>query len=300
MPYIPLFILKHFLRRVKSRANVSNPQAARRGFERITGKWNTPLSGFTYQPIEAAGIHAEWIYPEGCDKTKVLLYFHGGGYFTGSYNTHRALVSKLAQNAGISALNINYRLAPEHPYPAAIEDCASVYQWLLAQGFSSVNICFGGDSAGGGCTIGTLTYLRDKGIPLPKCAIAISPWLDHTFAGDSFPHKDAVDPMLLASAFPDVSKYYMGDSDANSPYASPLFHSLAGLPPVLVQVGEDELLLSDSVRFAEKAKADGSDVMLEVYPGMFHVFNAFWRVMPKARLANKKLGEFMRKQLYNK
>ena len=122
MPYIPLFILKSFLRRVKKRGDVSDHQRARRGFEKLIGKRNKPLSGFDYQTNDTSDVSGEWIFPHGCDKTKVLLYFHGGGYFVGSTNTHRALVSKLAKNAGISALSINYRLAPEHPYPASIED----------------------------------------------------------------------------------------------------------------------------------------------------------------------------------
>ena len=296
---MPLFILKIFLRRVKKRGDVSDPQRARKGFERLIGKWNKPLRGFDYQIEDANGVSAEWIFPHGCDKTKVLLYFHGGGYFVGSTNTHRALVSKLAKNAGISALSINYRLAPEFPYPAAIEDCAKVYEWLLSKNFTSNQICFGGDSAGGGCTIGTLTYLRDKNIPLPKCAIALSPWLDQTLTGDSFLSKDAIDPLLSAKEFSTVVKYYMQDADTKSPYASPIFHSLKNLPPVYVQVGEEEILLSDSTRFAEKAKEDGVDVRLEIYPKMFHVFNAFWKVLPKARSANKKLGEFMKAQLYS-
>ncbi len=300
MPYIPLFILKSFLRRVKKRGDVSNPQRSRRGFERLIGKWNKPLSGFDYQLEDADGVSGEWIFPHGCDKTKVLLYFHGGGYFVGSTNTHRGLVSQLVKNAGISALSINYRLAPEHPYPAAIEDCAKVYEWLLSKNFHPNQICFGGDSAGGGCVVGTLTYLRDKNIALPKCAIALSPWLDHTFSGHSFPSKDEIDPMLLADGFPVVRDYYMAGADPKSPYASPIFHSLAKLPPVMVQVGDHELLLSDSTRFAEKAKADGVDIRLEVYPDLFHVFNAFWKILPKAREANKKLGEFMHTQLFSK
>ena len=298
MPYIPLFILKTFLRRVNRRGDVSDPVRARRGFEKLIGKWNKPLRGFDYQLEEANGVSGEWVFPHGCDKTKVLLYFHGGGYFVGSTNTHRGLVSQIAKNAGISALSINYRLAPEHPYPAAIEDCAKVYEWLLTEKLFLPNqICFGGDSAGGGCVVGTLTYLRDKNMPLPKCAVALSPWLDHTFSGHSFPSKNDIDPMLLADGFPLVRDYYMAGADPKSPYASPIFHSLEKLPPVFVQVGEDELLLSDSTRFAEKAKAEGVDVRLEVYPKLFHVFNAFWRILPKAREANKKLGEFIKVQL---
>lgn len=298
MPYIPLFILKTFLRRVKKRGDVSNHHRARKGFEKMIGKQNKPLNGFDYHLENANDVSGEWIFPNGCDKTKVLLYFHGGGYFVGSTNTHRALVSKLAKNAGISALSINYRLAPEHPYPAAIEDCAKVYEWLLSKNFSPNQICFGGDSAGGGCVIGTLTYLRDNNIPLPKCAIAISPWLDHTLSSESFTSKEHIDPLLSAKEFPTVVKYYMNGADTKSHYASPIFHSLKQLPPVFVQVGEEEILLSDSTTFAEKAKADGVDVRLEVYPKMFHVFNAFWKILPKAREANKKLGEFIREQLF--
>ena len=297
MPYIPLFILKSFLRRVKRRSDVTNPQRARYGFEKLIAKWNKPLQGFTYVSEDANGVPGEWIFPNDCDKSKVLLYFHGGGYFVGSYNTHRALVSQIAKNAGISALSINYRLAPEVPYPAAVEDCAKVYQWLLAKGFPANKICFGGDSAGGGCVVGTLTYLRDNNIQLPKCAIALSPWLDHTFSGHSFPTHDELDPMLLADGFPMVRDYYIAGQDPKAPYASPIFHSLKNLPPVYVQVGEHELLLSDSTRFGEKGKEDGSDIRVEIYPNLFHVFNAFWKVLPKARTANKKLGEFLKQQL---
>lgn len=298
MPYIPLFLIKTMLRRVKRRGDVTNPQRSRRGFEKLVGKWNKPLNGFAYQQEIADEIEGEWVFPDGCDKTKVLLYFHGGGYFVGSYVTHRALVSQIAKNAGIAAFSINYRLAPEHPYPAAIEDCAKVYQWLMKEKkFQPSQIAFGGDSAGGGCVVGTLTYLRDNNIPLPKCAIALSPWLDHTFSGESFPSKDNIDPMLVADGFPIVRDYYMAGQNPRAPYASPIFHSLAGLPPVYVQVGEEELLLSDSTRFAEKAKADSSTVQIDVFPKMFHVFNSFWSVIPKARAANKKLGVFLKQQL---
>ncbi len=297
MPYIPLFVLRAALRRVKKRGDVTNPQRARYGFEKMVGKWNKPLKGFTYVQEDVSGISSEWIYPNNCDRTKVLLYFHGGGYMVGSYNTHRGLVSQIAKHAEVSALSINYRLAPEYPYPAAIEDCAKAYEWLLNKGFSPSQICLGGDSAGGGCVVGTLTYLRDKNIPLPKCAIAISPWVDHTFSGHSFPSRDKLDPMLIADGFPMVSDYYMTGQDPKAPYASPIFHSLSNLPPVYVQVGDHELLLSDSTRFAEKAKEEGTDVRLDVYPEMFHVFNAFWKVLPKAREANQKLGGFLKQQL---
>lgn len=299
MAYIPLFLLKAVLRRLKKRGDVSNPQLARRAFEKITARWNRPVEGFGYVSETADGVPGEWIFPPHAGKTKVLLYFHGGGYFAGSTNTHRSLVSQIALHAQVSAFSINYRLAPEHPYPAAIEDCVKAYRWLLTKGFSPNQICLGGDSAGGGCVIGTLAFLRDNNIPLPQCAIALSPWLDLTLSGETLHTHKNLDPMLLAESIPMVRDYYMAGQAANTAYASPIFHSLAKLPPVYVQVGEHEILLSDSLRFAEKAGQDGTSVTLEVFPKMFHVFHAFWSVLPKAREANKRLGRFLSTQLGN-
>lgn len=297
MSIVRLFLVKRLLRRIKNNAQYDNIEYARRGFERIVGKFNKPLSGFTYTPATIAGIKSEWVIPDGGDDKKVLLYFHGGGYATGSINTHRALVSQIVWHAGIKALIINYRLAPEHKYPAPIEDAVAVYQWLLQNGYTNTQIAFGGDSAGGGVTLGTLLYLKDNKLPLPKCAVALSPWTDQTLSGESYRTKHDEDPMLVAVAFPIWSKNYMGDADHTAPYASPIFHNLSGLPPTYIQVGEEEMLLDDSKRYYEKAKADGSDVRMEVFPKKFHVFNAFWRILPKAREANKKLGYFLKEQL---
>lgn len=297
MSTIRLFFVKQLLRRVKNRADYTNVLYARRGFEKLVSKFNNHLHGFTYTQFHVGELKAEWITPDGADEKKVLLFFHGGGYATGSINTHRALVSQIAKHAGVKALLFDYRLAPENKYPAPIEDAATMYQWLLSNGYSPNQVAFGGDSAGGGMSIGSLLYLRDHNIPLPKCAIALSPWLDHTMTGHSYHgHKD-IDPMLVAEGFPLWSNNYMGDADPKSPYASPIFHSLKGLPPIYVQVGHEEILLDDSTRFEAKAKEDGVDVIVEVYPKKFHVFNAFWRVLPKAREANKKLGEFIKAQL---
>jgi acetyl esterase/lipase len=296
MSTIRLFLLKKLLRRIKNNADFENLLRARRGFEKV-GRFNKPLKGFTYTTTTINGIKSEWVTPNGADESKVLLYFHGGGYATGSINTHRALVSQIVKSAGIKALIIEYRLAPEHKYPAPIEDAAGVYKWLLENGYPYNHIAFGGDSAGGGVTIGTLLYLRDNNLPLPNCAIAMSPWLDLTMSGESFHTKKEIDPMLIAAGLPVWRNHYLGDIDPKSPYASPIFHSLQGLPPVYIQVGEEEVLLDDSTRFAQKAKADGVDISLDVYPKKFHVFNGFWRILPKAREANRKLGEYLKKHL---
>jgi epsilon-lactone hydrolase len=294
---VRLFFVKSLLRRVKNAANYHNIPRARAGFEKAVGKFNTHMSGFAYQEILIGNMKCEWITPNVCDPTKVLLYFHGGGYATGSVNTHRALVSKLAEHAHTKALVIEYRLAPENKYPAPIQDAHIAYEWLLQNGYKPENIAFGGDSAGGGVTIGTLYYLRDNKVALPKCAIAISPWLDLTLSGESYHHKKDHDPMLVHEAFPIWVANYLGSADPTAPYASPVFHQPTGLPPIYIQVGEEEMLLDDSIRFAEKCKAAGVSIKLEVYPKKFHVFNAFWRVLPKAREANKKLGEFIKEQL---
>jgi len=297
MSVIRLYIVKRLLRRIKNRTDYTNIELARRGLEQMVSRFNTHASGFKYEETVVGDMKAEWITPSGADETKVMLYFHGGGYATGSINTHRALVSQIAKGAGIKALLINYRLGPENKYPAPIEDAAAAYQWLLQKGYSPSQIAFGGDSAGGGISISALLYLRDKNMPLPKCAIALSPWLDHTMSGDSHSsHKD-IDPMLIAEGFPIWSKNYLGDADPKSPYASPIFHDLQGLPPVYIQVGDEEMLLDDSIRFAEKAKSAGIEVVLDIYPKKFHVFNAFWLVLPNAREANKKLGAFLKEQL---
>jgi acetyl esterase/lipase len=173
MSTIRLFFVKQLLRRVKKRADYTNIQFARRGFEKIAGRFNKHLPGFTYTPATVAGMKSEWILPDGAEATKVLLYFHGGGYATGSINTHRALVSQIAKNAGIKALIIEYRLAPEFKYPAPVEDAVGTYKWLLEEGYSPEHIAFGGDSAGGGLAICTLLYLRDNHFALPNCAISL-------------------------------------------------------------------------------------------------------------------------------
>ena len=297
MPRIRVFLIKKMLSSLKGRIDYTNILFARRGFESLAKRFRGPLPGFTYTPDKIGDMTVQWITPAEGNVNKVLLYFHGGGYATGSINTHRALVSQIALNSGTKALMINYRLAPENKFPAAVEDAAAAYRYLLQNGYTHNDICFGGDSAGGGLTICTLLYLRDKNIPLPKCAIALSPWLDHTLSGKSYLGKKDIDPMLVAEGFPVWSKHYTGDADPKGPYLSPVFAELHGLPPIYIQVGEDEMLLDDSTRFAEKAKKAGCDIHLDIFPEMWHVFNAFWQVLPTARNANKQLGAFLKAQM---
>jgi monoterpene epsilon-lactone hydrolase len=290
---IRLYFIKRFLYNLKAKARYDNLPGARRAFERGVGKLNKPVRGFTYSTVDIGGISAEFIKAANSAPGKILLYFHGGGYAVGSTNTHRAFCSQLAKTSGTTVLSVNYRLAPENKYPAAIHDGAVVYQWLLKNDYKAKHIALAGDSAGGGVTFGTLAYLRDNNIEMPACAVGFSPWVDLSLSGPSYQTNKDIDCMLILEAFPIWAKAYLGDADPLSPYASPIFHSMAGFPPMLLQVGSEEMLLDDSRSLAAKAKSDGVDVQLEVYPKMFHVFNAFFRILSEANGANKKAGEFI-------
>jgi monoterpene epsilon-lactone hydrolase len=294
---VPVFLMKAILRTIKARARYKSIPVSRQRFERIMSRFKSRFNGLTYEPFLIQNMKCEWIIPDGAEDKKALLYFHGGGYGAGSIETHRAQVSNIVKYSGIKTLVINYRLAPENKYPAPIEDAVSAYQGLLKEGYEAKQIAFGGDSAGGGIAIGSALYLRDNQIPLPACIVAMSPWLDLSMSGPTIRSKNGIDPILVQEGFAIWSAAYLGDADPKAPYASPVFGDLTGLPPTYIQVGEDEMLLSDSTRFAEKAKADGVDIQIEIYPGMFHVFNAYWRILPIAKKANKKLGEFLRRQL---
>ncbi len=293
MPGIRLFFIKRMLRKFKHKADYKNLRGARLGFLKLVKPFNKPLPHFTYVQEEVGGIKSEWIRFRECDERRVLLYFHGGGYATGGIETHRSFVSQLAKYSKIQALVIEYRLSPEFNYPAPIEDAAKVYESLLSKGFSPNQIAFAGDSAGGGITVGLLAFLRDNQKPLPACAVAFSPWVDLTVSGKSAIEKKDVDPMLVYEGLDFWAKAYLGAAPENSPYASPIFHSFQNFPPLLVQVGEEEMLLDDSVRLAEAARRDGVEVELQVFKEHFHVFNAFWRILPEANRANKAAGAFI-------
>ena len=293
-----LSIVKSAVRRFKSKANWRNISNVRYGFEQIGRKFDKVNKACRYDSFQIERMKAEWIIPaHNADDTRVLLYFHGGGYAAGSISTHRAQVSQMVMHSGIKTLLIEYRLAPEHKYPAPIEDAVLAYDWLLSKGYLPERIAFGGDSAGGGLTVATLLYLRDNNKPLPKCAICLSPWLDLTLSGESQVTKEQAEPMLVKEAFPLWVNNYLADADPRSPYASPLFADLQGLPPIYIQVGTDELLLDDSTRFAQKAKEAGVAVTIDIYEGYFHVFQAFFRVLKKAREANKKLAAYLVAQI---
>lgn len=266
--------------------------------EEGASKFGKLPDGIAVSPVIAGNVPAEWILPSQGDKDRVILYFHGGGYVSGTCRAHRAIVAKFVQNSGVGALLFEYRLAPEHPYPAALEDAISAYQWLLTLGTVPANMVFVGDSAGGGLVLATLLALRDQGLPLPAAAIPYSPVTDHTCSGESYRTKARV-CLSPAGMGPACAKHYAGDHDPALPYISPLYGDLHGLPPLLIYVGGDETLLDDSVRFSDKAKAAGIDVRLQVGEGLFHCYPAMSPLFPEARQAMDDICTFINNHLGN-
>lgn len=252
--------------------------------------------GIEISPVTAHGLPAEWIRPSHSSNAKAIFYTYGGGYVSGSCEDHRMQVAKFVQGSGTSALLFEYRLAPEHPYPAAIEDSLSAYQWLLSQGISPSKIVIVGESAGGGLCLATLLAIRDLGIALPAAAVALSPWTDLTCSGESYRTKAKVciSPRGMSAV---CSKYYAGDHDPCLPWISPLYGDLRGLPPLMIFVGDHETMRDDSIRFAEKAKAAGVDVSLKVGEGMVHCYPLFAPLFPEATEAMDEICAFIKTHL---
>jgi epsilon-lactone hydrolase len=244
-----------------------------------------------FQPIIINGIPSEWIEANN-SKAGVILYLHGGAYALGSINSHREFLSRLALFTQIKILAINYRLAPEHPFPAALEDALTAYHYLLTQGFDPSQVIIAGDSAGGGLTLAALISLRDAGEKLPAGAFCISPWVDLSFP-DPFSKKTAKpDPILSSKILEGYAKYYAGNTEPTNPLISPIYADLRGLPPLLIHVGENEILLDESIRFSEKARQAGVIITLVTWEGMFHVFQLF-SFLPETQKSMEQINSFV-------
>ncbi len=254
--------------------------------------WPVALEGVT--GIE--GRQAEWLTPPDCLKNRAILYTLGGGYVSGSCKDHQAMVAKITKGSQVRTLLFDPRLAPEHPFPAALEDALCAYSWLLDQGMPARNIVIVGESAGGGLCLATLLALRDKGMPLPAAAVAMSPWTDLALTGDSYRTKlnTSIDPPGMSVV---CSKYYCADHDPRSPEISPLYADLRGLPPLFISVGTNETMLDDSTRLAEKAKAAGVDVTLLIGEGMVHCYPLMAPLFPEATAALGEMCTFIRARL---
>ena len=245
-------------------------------------------------PVTVAGRYAEWIAAPGCLPDRAVLYLHGGGYVIGSCDSHRNLAYNLAAASKAKVLLLDYRLAPEHPFPAAVHDAVAAYCWLLDEGFAPGRLAIGGDSAGGGLTVAALVALRYRGQPMPAAGLCLSPWVDMEGVGASMAAKEAEDPTLNHDMLLWFSERYLAGADARAPLAAPIYADLAGLPPLLVQVGTAEVLLDDSLRLAERARAAGVDVSLDVAHDMMHVWQLFAPVLDEAGEAIARAGAFLR------
>ena len=273
-----------------------NLEQLRTGFEGLAAVFQ-PEPDVRSETVDAGGVSADWIEAPGADASRALLYLHGGGYVIGSVNTHRDLVSRIARAAGVRALSVEYRLAPENPHPAAVEDSTAAYRWLLGQGLEPSRVVLAGDSAGGGLVIATLVALRDAGDPLPAAGVCLSPWVDLEGIGESMTTKAELDPLIQLDGLVKMGRLYLGDLDPHTPLAAPLYADLGGLPPLLIQVGTAEALLDDATRVAEKASTAGVDVTLEPWEDMIHVWQIFASQLPEARDAIDRIGDFIRKRI---
>ncbi len=268
----------------------------RKQVEEGAGKFGRLPEGIQVTPVDIDGLYAEWILPAGSSEDKVILYFHGGGYVSGTCNSHRAIAAKFVAASETKALLFEYRLAPENPFPAALEDSMAAYKWLLAQKIDPLKVVFVGDSSGGGLCLAALLFLRDQGVPLPTAAVVYSPVTDFKCTGESYRTKAKVclSPEGMAAALAD---HYAGGQDVCLPYISPLYGELKGLPPLMIFAGEDETLCDDAVRFAEKEKNAGVEVALKVGKGMFHCYPAMSPLFPEARQAMDEISLFIRNNL---
>jgi acetyl esterase/lipase len=248
------------------------------------------------QTVTIADRPAEWLRAAGAESPHVLLYLHGGGYVMGSPNTHRALAGELSRAARARVLLPDYRLAPEAPFPAAVEDTVAIYAALLAQGCAPDQIAIAGDSAGGGLTAATLIALRDRQLPLPRAGVCLSPWSDLCCSNASYQTRAAADPMVNAQDIEFMAAAYLNGADPHSPLASPNRADLRGLPPLLIHVGRDEVLLDDAIVLHEAARSAGIDSTLEIWDDMIHVWHAFHPMLPEGRRGIERIGEYLRTQ----
>jgi acetyl esterase/lipase len=256
-----------------------------------------PLPEGTHvESVDVTGVCAAWISPPDADAERVLLYLHGGGYILGSLKSRRDLVARLSSAARVRSLLIDYRLAPEHVFPAAIDDALTAYCWLLAKGTKPEHIVLGGDSAGGGLTLALLQTLRDKNVPMPVGAVLLSPWTDLVGTVESRTTREATDPIFSGKTINALSSFYAGTEDAHNPLISPINADLHGFPPLLIDVGSDEVLLDDSLQVAEHARAADVPVELTVWDDMWHVFQQYSYVLPEGQRSLENMGRFIRRQ----
>lgn len=286
---VQAMIMRPVIRFTLKRKKLDTVEKIRAMVADLEGK---PHPEVTVQQIDVNGLYAEWLMPANARPETAILYLHGGGYVSGSPATHRGMVSQMAHETQISILLLDYSLAPEHPFPAALHDAVGTYLWLIDSGYAPENIFIAGDSAGGGLTLAMLLKLRDDNHPMPAGAICISPFADMVGTGKTMQENARKDPWLKASDLDLVTNLYNQDVPMDHPYVSPVYGNFEGLPPLLIQVGECEILLSDSERVAAKAAEYGVEVELRVWQGMWHVWHAFYEMVPESKRAIREMADF--------
>jgi monoterpene epsilon-lactone hydrolase len=249
------------------------------------------------EPVTANGVKAEWTSTPGADASKVVLFLHGGGYVIGSLDSHRHLVAECGRTAGTRTLAIDYRMAPEYPFPAAVEDTVAAYRFLLDSGIAAKHIAIAGDSAGGGLVVGGILAIREAGLPLPGCAWCISPWVDMEAQGQSFADRATTDPTVQRPTIQFMATTYLAGADPKSPTAAPIHGDLRGLPPMMIQVGACETLLDDSILLARAAGIADVPVDLQIWPEMIHVWHTYHTVLSAGKRAIAAGGAFVKSHL---
>ncbi|MBO6635161.1 alpha/beta hydrolase [Parvibaculum sp.] len=283
--------LKELVRERSRRAEM--PLEERRAVMDMNSEMFPVPEGVAVEPADLGGLKGEWSIPAKAEKAPVLLYFHGGGYLIGSSRSHRHLTSRLALASNARVLSVDYALAPERPFPAGVKDGVKSYRWLLDKGYAPEEIAIGGDSAGGGLTMATMLAARDEGLPMPAAAILISPWTDLTCDTETYKSKADADPMITPENIRETAATYLAGAAASDPLASPNLADLKGLPPMLIHVGSDEVLLDDSRDLEKRAIAAGVDAEIEIWDGMIHVWHAFYQMLPEGEQAIERMGAYL-------
>jgi monoterpene epsilon-lactone hydrolase len=247
--------------------------------------------------VDAGGVKAEWATPPDADTSCAILYLHGGGYVIGSLDSHRHVAAEISRAAGMRVLALDYRLAPEHPFPAPVDDTVAAYKFLLSQGISAQRIAIAGDSAGGGLVVGAMLAIKDAGLALPGAGWCISPWVDMEALGASYVDRAATDPTVQKAGIAEMAGLYLGGADPRSPYAAPIYGDLRGLPPLLIQVGSVETLLDDALQLARVAGVADLVVDLQIWPEMIHVWHLYFPMLAAGRRAIASGGSFLRSTL---
>lgn len=272
-------------------------EETRANLDALGDRFSLP-DGMVVEKEDIDGIPAERLTPKDAIDLGLLYFLHGGGYSVGSIQSHRHMVAAMAESAGMQAYMIDYRLAPENPFPAGLNDAVTGYDWLLHLGYDPNEIALCGDSAGGGLTVSTILKLREEKIPLPKCAVLLSPWLDLTSTLPSRESKLDAEPLLSLEGSKKNAEWYAGDEEQNHPMITPLGAELSDFPPTLIQVGTEEILLDDSLQFAELLRESNRDIELDVWEGLFHVWQYYPGWLPEAEEAIDEIAAFIRGHIH--